>query len=183
MDFVERPTGTGGAVLPETDPDKRALAEHVGFVVMMAAQLDVTLSVLVDLATGYDDELKMEAWGRSGTDLVKRLRGIEEAFPETAGFADRYDRLYKTRNQVVHSTRMDGNPDADPNVTLRLVRQDPKKPAPGIYEGLVLGIPQLIDLWYGLRDFNHEVMHVFLDYASRSKWAPTWVPYNPNPDE
>ncbi len=53
MDFEVRPTGTGGKVLPETDPNKRLLAEHVGFVVLQAAQLDVTLATLVDLARGY----------------------------------------------------------------------------------------------------------------------------------
>ncbi len=82
----------------------------------------------------------------------------------------------------MHSTRMDGDPDIDPDVTLRQLKQNPKTPAPGIYEGLVLGVPQLLDLWYELRDLNHESMMIFIDYASRSKWAPKWLPQDPFPD-
>jgi hypothetical protein len=182
MDSEVRPTGTGGKVLPETDPDKRLLAEHVGFVVLQAARLDVTLATLVDLARGYDNELKLEAWGWSGGELVKMLRGIEDAMPETAGFADRYDRLYQVRNQAVHATRMEG--DADPNVTLLLLRQNmKKKPAEGIYQGLVLGVPELTDLWYEMRDFNHEAWRLFMDYFLKSKWALTMGPPEQSPEE
>ncbi|MGK5112786.1 hypothetical protein [Geodermatophilus sp. CPCC 205506] len=177
MDYANIRTGTGGRILPKADPDQRALAEHIGFVVMVAAQLDATLSGLVDVVAGFDGDLKLEAWGRSGRDLVQRLKVIEEQelAPEVVGFADRYDRLYRVRNQVVHSIRMEEDPDHDPDMTVRLLKQNAKRPSEGLHARVVLGVSELIDLWYELRDFNHEVMLIFLDYASRSKWAPTWV--------
>ena len=169
MDYANITTGTGGRVLPSNLEYQRVLAEHIGFVVMKAAQLDGTMAALVDIIAGFHTDLKLEAWGRSGSDLTDRLRRIEGVAPETAGFADRYKALYEHRNQVVHSLRMD---DEDGDLTHRMLKQNPKKPSEGIYASARVGIPELIDLWYDLNELSHEVMVLFLDFAARSKWMP-----------
>ncbi|MGR6966405.1 hypothetical protein ACU610_18260 [Geodermatophilus sp. URMC 61] len=166
MEHYEPSTGNGHRVLPITDPAERALAEHIGAVVMKAGELDATASAFVELRLMRNDQIDLSALGKSGEELTKKLKAVEQDTPEARGFGDRYGRLYEVRNHVIHSFR----PVDDLNTAQRLIRRT-KAEAGGRIEDRVIGIPELVDLWYDLRDFRHDIFLLFIEYATR--WKPT----------
>lgn len=170
-DYELPPRGNGNRVLPLTDPAERTLAEHVGAVVLMAAQVEASLASLVDLVRGGASKPSLRAWGESGRELRRQLKSIEDAAPETLGFAERYEQLNELRNQVVHSIRPKVSAsEARGDVTLRpLVKHK------GVLREQVIGVPELIDLWYALQELNYDSFQVFMDHASRSVYAPKWI--------
>lgn len=166
--------------LPPNEPTMRAVAEHIGWVVLAAASVDAVLSAVVG-AVRRDSDL-LSAWGASGMTLAGKLREIK-----LHEFADRYELLYRRRNQVIHSIYSeDGTPVIEglatrqPLTSLKPERVGRASQIPPSVESLVsvepLGvieladktyvIPGLIDLYYDLTELEHSARALFVKIAT-----------------
>lgn len=96
---LEHPVGV------PTTPLMRDYAEHLGYVILIAAEVEMTLSGLVGLLKGGSTSIDISVWGLSGRRLTKELRRVAPDNPKMLSLADAYEHLYEIRNQLVHSIR------------------------------------------------------------------------------
>lgn len=102
------------------EPLLKEYAEHLGHVVLMAANVDLILNV-IGHELAQEGIIKTGAWGASGRPLVDLLRHVGPDHPTVLDLAARYESLYLQRNQLIHSIRpVTKGPEAfSPTVRLR----------------------------------------------------------------
>ena len=167
-DPVAIATDGDNRVLPLTEGELD-LAEHVGAVIIAAGALDAALIGLAGVVDGRDAQHALDAWGQSGMQLSRIVRSRAEAMtaPDEKVLAvlDVYDKLYETRNHVVHSFRVRDQETGGHDRALRMPRSTRKRPLSTSQATFVehkLGISELIDLWYAIDSLTHDVRTLFI---------------------
>lgn len=104
-------------------PAMRDYAEHVGYVILQAAEVDLRMAALAALLRSGPQGYPAELLGLSGGELAKSLRSsFQIASPDFDAFVTRYEVAYRRRNQIVHAVRPDGARDGDAEEFERTVR-------------------------------------------------------------
>ncbi|GAA3512348.1 hypothetical protein [Georgenia daeguensis] len=88
-----------------TTPLLRDYAEHLGYVILIAAEVEIIFGGLVGLLKGGSTGIDISVWGFSGRRLTKELRRVAPDNPKMLSLADAYEHLHEIRNQLVHSIR------------------------------------------------------------------------------
>ena len=113
------------AIVP-SGPAMRDYAEHVGYVILQAAEVDLRTAAVASLLHSGPAECRGDMLAWSGAQLVRALRtGFDVEPAEFEEFVTRYEAAYRRRNQIVHAVRPDGDWDGDAEAFERTVRAIP----------------------------------------------------------
>lgn len=104
-------------------PAMRDYAEHVGYVILQAAEVDLRTAGVASILHSGPAGYRGDMLGLSGAQLVRALRTAFEVEPaEFEEFVTRYEAAHRRRNQIVHAVRPDGDRDGDAERFERTVR-------------------------------------------------------------
>lgn len=104
-------------------PAMRDHAEHVGYVILQAAEVDLRAAAVASLLHSGPAGYRGDMLGLSGAQLVRALRtGFDVEPAQFEEFVTRYEAAYRRRNQIVHAVRPDGDREGDAETFERTVR-------------------------------------------------------------
>lgn len=107
--------------------------------------------------------------GRSGTELTTGLRSIaasahvdDSLRHEVERLCARYDTLYQSRNDLIHSFRPgQGTDQLDVVRAIRTKKSQPLPDASDMLERRRLGMSEIVDLYYDTDDLVHDARDLF----------------------
>ncbi|MGO4340381.1 hypothetical protein [Pedococcus sp. 2YAF34] len=110
-------------------PAMRDYAEHVGYVIMQAADADLRFAALAALLHHNEDGYPAKMLALSGRRLADALMTSRVPLPDDFdSLVTRYEAAYRRRNQIVHAIRPHGDRDADAERFEMTVRPTPTQP-------------------------------------------------------
>lgn len=152
-----------GGIPPQ--PLLKEYAEHLGHVILMAAEADAVLSALGGQLIADGKGIDLSGWGESGQALVSALRKVATDRPEVLNLAGRYEMLYARRNQLVHSIR----PNTDgPDAYVESVRPRRRQKGVGASSAMPVNtdritVPDLVQAYFDWQDLRNDAIHVSSD--------------------
>jgi hypothetical protein len=167
-DDVTNLIGSGNRVLPLRELELE-IATHVGAATLKAGELDAAMSSLIAVSGPPDPNAFSATWGRSGTELTKALLRIAASPEVDAGVLDevtslcaRYDALYETRNDLIHSFRPGRGPERlDVVRAIRVKKNQSLNDTTSMTQRRRLGLSELVDLYYAIDDLTHDARHLY----------------------
>lgn len=155
--------GAGNRVLPLRGLELE-IATHVGAATLKAGELDAAMGSLNAVAGPPDVHTFSATWGRSGAELTKALLKIAasatvdaDVLQEMGRLCARYDALYETRNDLIHSFRPgSGSERLDVVRAIRIRKAGPLTDTSDATQRRRLGLSELVDLYYDTDDLIHD---------------------------
>lgn len=169
VDNVASLIGADNRVLPLRELELE-IASHVGAVTLKAGELDAAMGGLNAVAGSPDGDTFIATWGRSGTELTRALVKIAanadidaDVLQQVTRLCRRYDALYETRNDLIHSFRPGrGSERLDIVRAIRIKKSQPLTDTSDITQRRRLGLGELVDLYYDTDDLIHDVRDFYL---------------------
>jgi hypothetical protein len=161
--------GSGNRVLPLRELELE-IATHVGAATLKAGELDAAMLGLNAVAGPPDTDTISPTWGRSGTELTKALLKVAtkadvdaDIRQEVTHLCARYDVLYETRNDLIHSFRPGhGSERLDVVRAVRIRKAEPLPDTNDLSQRRRLGLSELVDLYYDTDDLIRDARDLFL---------------------
>ncbi|MFS0885461.1 hypothetical protein [Aeromicrobium sp. 179-A 4D2 NHS] len=167
-DSITNLVGSGNRALPLRGLELE-IATHVGAATLKAGELDAAMGGLSAVAGPPDAEAFRATWGRSGTELTTALRKIAasadvdaDVRQEVDRLCARYDALYGSRNDLIHSFRTGHGSDRLEVIrAIRIKKSQPLPDASDMSDRRRLGMSEIVDLYYDTNDLFHDVRDLF----------------------
>ena len=144
-------------------------AEHLGHVILIAAEVDTVLSALGGQLVSGSHAIDLSVWGESGKSLVDALVKVGAGRPDVLNLARRYEALYDRRNQLVHSIRPTRE---GPDAYVESVR--PRRRQKGIRAQTAMPahieritVPDLVQAYFDWQDLRNDAVQLLSTLRER----------------